>query len=807
MDHFLYDLRYGLRGLVRAPGFTVAAVLALALGIGATTAIFSIVDTVVLKPLPYADPARLVTLWDMNQEKGLAHEPVSPVTFLDYRGLTQVFEDATAWWRPEVTLRGADREPQRVNTVEVAANFLSVLGVRPMLGAGFPAGPLHDPDRAVLMSERLWRTRFNADPAIVGRSIRMNDNDYTVAGVLPAGFHFPADTDLWQRLSWDLSRHSRGAHFMEAVARLGPGTTVAQAQRELDALTGRLGSEFAGTNRGWTARVIGLHDEIVGGVRPALLILLAAVGLLLLIACINVASLLLARAATRARELAVRAAIGASRVRLLVQLLTESLLLSAAGGLLGVLFAVAAVKAVAAITPVDVPRLAQVTVDPRVLLFAVALVGLTSVTFGLLPGLLMSRADPQPALKEGARTQAGVRARSRTHRLLVTGEIAIAVLLLAGSGLLLRSVAHLAAENPGFQPEGLIVGDVQLTGSAYARWPQVGQFYTALAEQLREQPGVTAAGTTNVLPLSPGWRIPFLVRGLATPPRGEEPMAQYQTVSDGYFEALGVPLIKGRLFDAHDTTDSQGVVVINETLARRYFPGADPVGRTIASLTTNIGPLGASLMTSRDHLVIGVVGDVRNGGLQSHVEPALFHTARQFPFRHMFIVARGETPRAGAALSATVRRAAPDLPPVDLRTMASVVGESVVRPRFLMFILGGFATAALALAALGIYGLLSYAVVERRQELSIRLALGARPRGVVWLVLRQGLVLAAAGCAAGLFCAWVSARTASSLLSGVSPGDPLTLAGVAALALATALVACLVPAWRASRISVLTGLR
>jgi predicted permease len=383
----------------------------------------------------------------------------------------------------------------------------------------------------------------------------------------------------------------------------------------------------------------------------------------------------------------------------------------------------------------------------------------------------------------------------------------MAVVLLAGCGLVLRSVSHLAAESPGFQPEGLVVADVQLTGSAYARWPQVEQFYSSLAGQLRQQPDVAGAGLTNVLPVAPGWRIPFLVRGMSVPARGEEPMAQYQTGSEGYFEALGVPLLKGRGFDAHDTAASQGVVMINETLARRYFPSIDPVGRTIASLTTNIGPLGASLMTSRDHLVIGVVGDIRNGPLHGQVEPTLFHSARQFPFRHMFIVARGDTARAGAALAAAVRRAAPDLPPVDLRPMTAVIGEAIVRPRFLMFVLGGFAAAALGLAALGIYGLLSYAVVERRQELSIRLALGARPRRLVWTVLRQGLTLAITGCGVGLFCAWIAARTASGLLAGVSPADPLTLASVAVIALAIAGGACLLPAWRASRVEAGSVLR
>jgi putative ABC transport system permease protein len=807
MHAFLGDLRFGLRGLLRAPGFALAAVLALGLGIGATAAIFSVVNGVVLKPLPYADPGRLVTIWDANHEKALEHEALSPVTFLDYRALRQVFSDAAAWWRPEITLRGPNHEPMHVSTVEASGNLFDVLGVTPILGAGFPAGEFYARDRVVVISERLWRSRFKAAPDVVGQIVHLNDDDFMIAGVMPAGFHYPGDTDIWERLGWDLARHSRGAHFMESVARLKPGASVAQAQREIDALTTRLAGEFSGTNKGWSARVIALHDDVVGKVRPALLVLLTAVVLLLLIACLNVATLLLARSASRARELAVRAAIGASRGRLLQQLLTESLLLAAAGGIVGVAFAAGAVRAIVAATPVDVPRLSQVSVDGRVLLVAVVLVVGTAVLFGLLPGLLMASADPQSALKDGSRTQGGVRARGRMHRGLVVAEIALAVVLLAGAGLMVRSVSRLAALDPGFNPDGIVTADVQLSGASYAAWPAVAQFYASLVDDLKAQPGVAAAGTTEFLPLAPGWRIPFLIRGLPPPVRGDEPMAQYHVVSEGYLEALGVPLLAGRLFDAHDTAASQGVVLISDALARRYFPGVDPVGRTIASLATNIGPLGASLMSSRDHVVIGVVGDVRNGALGAPAEPALYHTQRQFPFRHVFIAVHGEPDRAAAALRDAVRRASPDLPPVELRSMQTVLGEIVVRPRFLLYMLAIFAASALALASLGIYGLLSYSVVERRQELSIRMALGVRPRGVIWMILRQGMTLAMAGCATGVFVAWVAARALSGFLFGVRPGDPVTLAGVAVAALVIAAFACALPAVRASRVNVLDGLR
>lgn len=808
MRLFLLDARYGVRNLLRTPAFTAAALLALTLGIGSTTAVFSLVNGVVLEPLPYAEPQRLVTIWDANRERGLEHERLSPVTFLDYRGLSQVFTDAAAWWRPEVTLRDATREPLRVDTIEVSGNFTSVMGVRPLLGAGFPEGVFHSPDRRVLISQRLWQSRFGSDTALVGRTIRLNDDDFTVAGVMPAGFHFPGDTDVWQGLVWDLARHSRGAHFMEAVARLKPGVSIAQAQRELDAVTARLAVEFPATNRSWSTRAIALHDEVIGSVRPALFVLLAAVGLLLLIACINVASLLLARAASRTREAAVRSAIGATRTRLVRQFLTESLTLATIGAAGGVALSIAAVKGIVAASPVQIPRIDQAGVDGRVLAFALAITVATAVVFGLLPAVFLSRTDAQQALKDGARGQAGGRGRSMAHRALVVAEIALAVMLLVGAGLLYRSVGLLAREDPGFASTNVMTTGVQLTGAAYARWPQVEQFYSSLLDIVRQQPGVEAAGAANVLPLAPGWRIPFLIRGVPPPAPGDRPQAQYHSLSDGYFEALGVPLISGRFFDSRDTAQSRGVVIVNQTFARRHLPGQNPVGMVISSLSTNIGPLGASLMQNREHEIVGVVGDTKNASLQTAAEPAIYHTQRQFPFRHMYVVARGaDTAQVGAAIRQSIRRADPGLALAELRSMDDVVGAWVERPRFLMFVMAVFAVSALSLAALGIYGLLSYAVTERRQELSIRMALGARPAELLWMVLRQGLVLAVAGSSAGLAAAFVAGRKMGSLLYGVAPGDPLTLAGVGVLALSIAAAACALPAWRASRTNPLVGLR
>ena len=798
MDQLLQDIRFGWRLLRRTPGFTISAVLALALGIGATTAIFSVLDRVVLRPLPYPDADRLTMVWEANDGKGLTHERISPVNFVDYRGLSQVFEDAAAWWYPQLTLTETGHEPLRVSAIETTPNFFSVLGVQPVLGAGFPKSPFYSREGIAVISHRLWRERFGNDPAIVGKTIALNGPLFTVVGVMPQGFQYPNDTDVWHRITWDVAQHSRGAHFMESIVRLKPGVSVEAANNELRALTKRLGQENPSTNGDYTARAIPLATEVVGFFRPALFALFGAAAFLLVITCTNVASLLLARATVREREVAVRAAIGASRGRLIRQFLTESVLLAVMGTALGVAVAVGSVKALVAATPVELPRLAGVGLDARMLLFAVTLALLTAIAFGVVPAMLMARGDMQRPLKESGRGGDGGGARRRARSTLVVAEIGLAVMLLVGAALLARSFQRLVQQDPGFKAARAVTAKVELPYS-YADFAKIVDFYDRLLTSLRTQPGVSIAGASNFLPLEAAWRGPFFIQGRPRPRSGDESQAQQQTIDDDYFRALGVPLVKGRFFDATDNADAPGVVIVNDTLARRQWPGEDPIGQTLISPITNIGPMGRTLMKTRLYQVVGVVASVKNSTLVRDAEPAIYFNFRQFPFRGLNIVVQGQGDPAAliGALRTSVQRLDPNLPLASARTVDRIVGEATDRPRALMLLMGVFAALALVLSALGIYSVLSYSVNQRRQELSVRMALGAQPSDVLWLVVRQGLWLALIGGVAGGRRALAVGRAMSSLLYGVSSGDAAAFIVAIALALVTALAA--LPAARAPR--------
>ena len=808
MDTLLQDIRFGWRLLRRTPGFTISAVLALALGIGATTAIFSVLDRVVLRPLPYPEPDRLAMVWEANDAKGLPHERISPVNFVDYRNLSHVFEGAAAWWYPQLTLTETGHDPLRVNAVETTPNFFAVLGVQPALGAGFPVAPAYAREGIAVISHRLWRERFASDPAMVGKTIDLNGPPFTVVGVMPQGFQYPNGTDVWHRITWDVAQHSRGAHFMESIFRLKRGVSLDAANNELRALATRLGKENPSTNGDYTARAIPLATEIVGFFRPALFALFGAAAFLLVITCTNVASLLLARATVREREVAVRAAIGASRGRLIRQFLTESVLLALMGTALGLALAVVSVRALIAATPVELPRLAGVELDPRMLLFAATLAVLTAIAFGVVPAMLMARGDMQRPLKESGRGGDGGGARRRARNTLVVAEIGLAVMLLVGAALLARSFQRLVQQDPGFRSTRAVTAKVELPYS-YADFRKIVDFYDHLLASLRTQPGVTFAGASNFLPLEAAWRGPFFIQGRPRPRAGDEAQAQQQTIDDDYFRALGVPLISGRFFTATDNADAPGVVIVNDTLARRQWPGENPVGQSLISPITNIGPMGQTLMKTRLYQVVGVVASVKNSTLVRDAEPAIFYNFRQFPFRGLNIVLQGQGDPAAlvGALRAAVQRLDPNLPIASARTVDRIVGDATDRPRALMMLMGVFAALALGLSALGIYSVLSYSVNQRRQELSVRMALGAQPGDVLWLVVRQGLWLALVGGVAGSVAALAVGRFMSSLLYGVTSVDAPAFAVALALALVTALAACFLPARRAAALDPLAGLR
>ena len=820
----LTAIRVAVRQFQQHPTFALVTVLVLGLGTGAATTVFTVVDSVVLRPLPYAEPDRLVTLWDTNTGKGLAHDPISPVNFMDYRALP-VFKDAAAWWRPGINLVDPGVDPMRVNTIEVSANLFEVLDVKPQIGAGFPAGgPLFSNELVAMISDDLWRSRYSADPGIVGRQLSLNDTPYLIVGVMPPGFHYPDDIDVWQRLRWDLTQHSRAAHFMEAVARLSDGTTFEQAQSAVDTLGQRLQREFARTNTGWGARLVPLLDEQLGYYRPALMVLFGAVALLLVIGVLNVASLLLTRTLSREKEIAVRVALGAAPRQLVTQLMAESLVLSVGGAALGVLATLAALPLVVNLTPVDIPRLDQAGVDLRALGLCLGVVGVTTVIFGLVPALLLLRTQFSTDLKSGERgSSKGAR---RIYSVLVAAEVAMACALLVSSALLVRTVGRMMQTPTGVNADSVLTTTVQLTGATVQAprgapigqvWGMVADTHSRILEEIRQQPGVLAAGASNFLPLAVGWRNPFLMEGEPAPARQEDlPQVQMHSVSEGYFEAMGAQTSRGRTFTAFDGVGSTGVAIVNESFARRHLAGADAVGRVIRMWSTAIGPLGVNLKAAGGRPpqegiafeIVGVVGDIRNVPLGQTVEPAIYFSTRQFPFSEVFIAVKAaDTSVAQTAIRNALGKVTPDVPMGVAQTWGERMAAKTAEARLLMSILLFFGGLAALLAALGVYGLLSWSVALRTRELAIRLTLGARPSSVGALVIGQSAVLVVSGLVVGMVIIRLAESALARVLFGVTASDATALATAAAFLLVAALAACVPPALRAMRVDPVEGLR
>ena len=816
-------IRLAIRQFRQHPTFALVVVLVLGLGTGAATTVFTAVDAVVLRPLPFAAPDRLVTLWDTNAEKGLAHDPISPVNFMDYRALP-VFSDAAAWWRPGVNLIDPGLDPVRVNTIEVGGNLFDVLGVRPQVGVGFPVnGPMFvQNELMVVISDRLWRTRYSADPSIIGKQLSLNDTPYTVAGVMPPKFHYPGDIDVWQRLRWDLTRHSRSAHFMEAVGRLKDGTTFDEAQSAVATLGLRLQTDFPNTNKGWSSRLVPLLDEQLGYYRPALIVMFGAVGLLLVIGLLNVASLLLTRALSRDREIAVRIAMGAAPRQLVVQLLAESLVLSIGGALVGVLAAAVTLPLLLNLTPIDIPRLDEASIDARALGLAAAVVIVSTLFFGLVPALLLLKRQISTDLKSGERGSS--RGARRIYSVLVAGEVALACALLISSALLVRTVGSMMQTPTGVDADDVVTTTVQLAGSEYP-WPVAAETHSRIVEAIRQQPGVQAVGAGNFLPLEVGWRNPIGLVGEPPPARPEDaPQAQMHSVSEGYFEALGAQLAAGRAFTAFDGATSTPVVIVNEAFAQRFFPAGPAVGRFIASSATGIGPLGLNLLRARPtpppgapplpHLpptnyeIVGVVKDVRNVPLGQAIEPAIYFSTRQFPFRELFIAVHGSDRAAAvSAVRNALRQVAPKVPMAPTQTWGERFSKRTAEPRLLMTILTFFGALAALLSALGVYGLFSWSVALRTRELAIRLTLGAKPASVGGLVVRQSAILIFVGLVVGLGLVRLAESSLARVLFGLSPSDPTSTVAASAVLVVAALVACIPPALRAMKVDPVVGLR
>lgn len=816
----IYALRMALRQFRLHPAFALVTVLVLGLGTGAATLVYTIVDSVILKPLPYRAPDELVKFWDTNTEKGLTHDPISPVTFMDYRALP-VFADAAGWWRPEVNLVDPGLEPVRVNTIETSANLFTVLGVEPQVGQGFPKDSrFFDPVPIAVISDRLWRTRYNADPALVGRQVKLNDDMYTVVGVMKPGFHFPDDVDVWQRVQWDYTRHSRSAHFVEAVARLAPGTSLDQARAASDSLAARLATEFPQSNKGWAFGLVPILEDTLGYYRPALWVLFGAVSLLLLIGCLNVASLLLTRALGREREVTVRVALGAAPRQLVTQLLAESFLLSLAGAAAGLFVAYISLPIINATLPVEVPRLADAAINGRVLGVALALVAAMTMVFGLVPAILLVKKSLGTELRSGERGSS--RAARGIYQGLVISEVALACALLVGSVLLIRTVREMTAVRLGVEGESVIVSPVQLSAGngLLADWHIVAQKHTEILDRIRQSPGVTSAGSTNFLPLDHGWRNP-IQRGDAPPlPPEQRPIAQQHAVSDGYFETMGARIVAGRAFAPTDTPATEPVVVVNEEFVKRHYPDRSPVGEEMLTWTSQIGPLGRNLMWTlrpggddRARIqprlrIVGVVANIQNVALGLPVEPAVYYPARQFPFSAITLtIAARDSAAAEQALRDALKAVSPNTPVGRIDTWGDRFRARTAEPRLLMTTLTMFGALAAFLAALGVYGLFSWSVALRQRELAIRLTLGAKPSGVAAAVIRHCAVLAAIGLTAGLVVIWLAKGALATVVFGIAPNDITSMAVAATVLLGAAIGASLLPAWRATRVNPVQGLR
>ena len=807
METLWNDIRFGLRSLRRAPATVVAALLALALGIGANSAIFSVVDGVLLEPLPYPEPDRVLLAFESNPALGFPTFSVAGLNFFDWHRESRSFSALAAIDATNVNWTGRE-QPEALKAARVSADFWRAVGVQKMAGGmvGRPFTAAEDTPASrhvAVLADGLWRRRFGADPGVVGRALTLDGEVYTVVGVAPRDLDFPNHRELYLPLAMDPAKVDRGGHSYLVLGRLAPGVSIERAGSEMSGIAARLARQFPETNEKWDVRLVPLQEQTVKNIRPALLVLVVAVGAVLLIACLNVANLLLVRMAARERELAVRTALGAGRGRLVRQMLTESVLLAIGGALLGLLLAVWGVRALVALGGDKIPRAGAIGVDWKAVAFTLALAVVTGLVFGLIPALQSSGNHLQESLKEGGRAVAGGARGRFARQVLVLAEVAIALVLLVSAGLLIKSFARLHAVDPGFRSEGVLTLDLSPPELKYKDPKKALAFYRDLLARLTSLPGVSQAGSVFPLPLgNSNMILVYAVSDRPFPRRQDAPSAIARWVSPGYFQALSVPLVKGRVFSDRDTERTAPVAVINRHLAQKLWPGGDPIDRRITF--DDPRQKDARWMT-----IVGVVGDVRQQSLGKDPGDEIYADQLQDPFPAQTLVVR--TAGDPRALAASVRRVVQgidrDLPIDQVRTMEEVVAASLAPNRFNTVLLSLFAGLALVLAAVGVYGVVSYTVSQRTHEIGIRMALGAQGEDVLGLVLRQGMALVGIGLALGLLAALAATRQLASLVYGVSTNDPWTFASVAVALAAVALAANALPARRATRVDPLVALR
>lgn len=813
METLWQDLSYGLRSLAKNPAFTLVAVLSLAIGIGANSAIFSVTNALLLKPLPYKDADRLVILWNRSPGLNIERDWFSLGQYLDIKIENRVFENVAVTLGGSYNLTG-EGIPEHVEGARVSSSLFQMIGAQAQFGRVLLS---EDDEKGkapnVVLSNAFWQRRFGSDPGVIGKTLRLNDNNFTIAGVLAPGISLHKEVmptlngiqrvDVFLPLPVsDADRANRGGEDFNVFAKLKPGVTVAQAQAEMDALTARMKQQypqFYPANGGLTFSVVPLLEQVVGDIRLALYVLLGAVGLVLLIACVNVANLLLARASVRQKEIAIRAAVGASRPRLIRQLLTESILLALGGGILGLGMAIVIVKILRLFGSANIPRLPEIGVDGRVLAFTFLVSLMTGVIFGLVPAWRISQVDLNDVLKDGGRSSSGS-GHNRIRNLLVVLEIAMALVVLICAGLLIRSYQHVLKANPGFNPNGVFSLRLSLPAARYTTPESVYNFYKQLGERVRQLPGVESAGSSLVLPLSSysaAWG-PIKVEGYVPKSSSEMIISNERFVSPDYLRTMGLPLIKGRYFDERDIRGAEDVTLVNEQFAQRFWPNEDPIGKRVER-----GGNG------KWRKVIGVVRDEKQVSLEDEPLISLFHPIDQFNIRTRYLVARTSAApeQLLASVKNEVRALDPELPVYDVDTMEQRLHDALARRRFAMQLLGVFAVVAMILAAIGIYGVMSYWVNQRTHEIGIRMALGAEPLNILQLVIRQALILVSIGISLGLAGAFAFTRVMKSLLFGVSTTDVLTFAAISLLLGIIALLASYLPARRAAKVAPIIALR